>query len=369
MFYFLHYLHEADSWRLVLNLFRYVTFRAAAGAATGFLIAVFLLPWLIRRLKAMNVLERAENPDSADLAKLQAHKGTTPTMGGVAILAGVLGATALWCDLSNLYVQLAAATGLLMGLIGFADDWMKLKGLGRDGMTARRKLVLQFLAVAGLAGVFVIAAGGPFDATRLALPFVKPGIFAPRLGAFYVLFATLLIVGSSNAVNLTDGLDGLASGCAAVAALAYAVLAYVAGHVQIAGYLNLPFIRGAEEMTIICAALAGATLGFLWFNSHPAEIFMGDTGSLAIGGILGMAACVAKQELLLALVGGVFVLEAGSVILQVGSFKLTGRRIFRIAPLHHHFQFRGWSEDKVVVRFWIMAVIFALMSVATLKVR
>ncbi|MHC4252157.1 MAG: MraY family glycosyltransferase, partial [Planctomycetota bacterium] len=222
MFYFLHYLHEADSWRLVLNLFRYVTFRAAAGAATGFLIAVFLLPWLIRRLKAMNVLEKAENPDSADLAKLQAHKGTTPTIGGVAILAGVLGATLLWCDISNLYVQLAAATGLLMGLIGFADDWMKLKGLGRHGMTARRKLALQFLAVAGLAGVFVLAAGGPFDVTRLALPFVKPAIFAPRLGGLYVLFATLLIVGSSNAVNLTDGLDGLASGCAAVAALAYA---------------------------------------------------------------------------------------------------------------------------------------------------
>ncbi len=369
MFYFLHRLYEPDGWRLVLNLFRYVTFRAAAGAATGFLIAVFMLPWLIRRLRAMNVLERAENPDSEELAKLQRRKSDTPTMGGVGILAGVLGATVLWCDLSNVYVQLAAATGLMLGLIGFADDWMKLKGLGKRGMTARRKILLQVLAVAGLVTAFVLAAQGPFDVTRLALPFVKPSIFAPRLGLLYVVFATLLVVGSSNAVNLTDGLDGLASGCAAVAALAYAVLAYVAGHAEIAGYLNLPFVRGAEEMTVICAALAGATLGFLWYNTHPAEIFMGDTGSLAIGGILGMAACVAKQELLLALVGGVFVLEAGSVILQVGSFKLTGRRIFRIAPLHHHFQFRGWSEDKVVVRFWIMAVIFALVSVATLKVR
>jgi len=369
LFYFLHHFHEPDGWRLVLNLFRYVTFRAAAGAATGFLVAVFILPWLIRRLKAMNIIEKAENPDSEELAKLQARKDKTPTMGGVGILAGVLGATVLWCDLTNVYVQLAAGTGLLMGMIGFADDWMKLKGLGRHGMTARQKLALQFVAVGGLVGVLVLTARGPFDASRLALPFVKPDIFAPRLGALYVLFGTLLVVGSSNAVNLTDGLDGLASGCAAVAALAYAVLAYVAGHVEIASYLNLPFIRGAEEMTVVCAALAGATLGFLWFNSHPAEIFMGDTGSLAIGGILGMAACVAKQELLLALVGGVFVLEAGSVILQVGSYKLTGRRMFRIAPLHHHFQFRGWSEDKVVVRFWIMAVIFALMSVATLKVR
>jgi phospho-N-acetylmuramoyl-pentapeptide-transferase len=369
MFYFLHHFYEPEGWRLVLNLFRYVTFRAAAGAATGFLITVFLLPWLIRRFKAMNVIEKAENPDSAKLAKLQSHKDEVPTMGGVGILAGILGATVLWCDLTNVYVQLAVGTGLLMGLIGFADDWMKLKGLGKHGMSARRKFGLQILAVAGLMSIFVLAAGGPFDVTRLALPFVKPSIFAPHLGVLYILFSTFLVVGSSNAVNLTDGLDGLAAGCAAIAALAYAVLTYVAGHTEIAGYLNLPFIRGAEEMTVVCAALAGATLGFLWFNSHPAEIFMGDTGSLAIGGILGMAACVAKQELLLALVGGVFVLEAGSVILQVGSFKLTGKRIFKIAPLHHHFQFRGWSEDKVVVRFWIMAVIFALMSVATLKVR
>jgi phospho-N-acetylmuramoyl-pentapeptide-transferase len=369
VFHLLHHLHEADSWRLVFNLFRYVTFRAAAAAATAFLVTVVMLPWLIRRLRSRRILERAENPDSARLAALQRRKTGTPTMGGVGILAGVLGAGALWANLANPYVHLAMGTALALGLVGFADDWMKLKRLGKHGMSVKRKLALQILIAAGVGAVLAIGGEGPFSPTRLAFPFVKSDFFAPELGILYLALAVFLIVGSSNAVNLTDGLDGLASGCAVVAALAYAALAYVAGHSELAGYLNVPFIRGAEEMVVLCAALGGASLGFLWYNTHPAEIFMGDTGSLAIGGMLAVAACVAKQELLLALVGGVFVLEAGSVLVQVGSFKLTGRRVFRIAPIHHHFQFKGWSEDKVVVRFWIMAVIFALMSVATLKVR
>jgi phospho-N-acetylmuramoyl-pentapeptide-transferase len=236
-------------------------------------------------------------------------------------------------------------------------------------MSVMRKLALQVLVAGSLGLFFAFGGTGTFSPSRLAVPFVKPDLFAPEIGLVYAAVVVFLVVGSSNAVNLTDGLDGLAAGCTAVAALAYAVLAYTAGHAAFADYLHIPFIRGAEELVIVCAALAGSALGFLWYNTHPAEVFMGDTGSLPIGGLLAVVACAAKQEILLALVGGVFVLEAGSVLLQVGSFKLTGRRVFRIAPLHHHFQFKGWSEDKVVVRFWIVAVILALVSVATLKVR
>jgi phospho-N-acetylmuramoyl-pentapeptide-transferase len=369
VFYFLHRLHEPDSWRLVLNLFRYVTFRAAAAAATAFLVTVILMPYLIRRLRALKVTEKAENPDSEKLADLHRHKNGTPTMGGLGMLAGVLSAALLWADVTNRYVLVAVGTTLALGLLGFADDWMKLTRPGRRGMRARTKLLLQCLVACAAAIVLVAGGAGPFSSTRLAFPFVKPDLFAPELGGFYAILVVFLVVGSSNAVNLTDGLDGLASGCVAVAALAYAALAYVAGHAELAGYLGVPFIRGAEEMVILCAALGGSALGFLWYNTHPAEIFMGDTGSLSIGGLLAVAACVAKQELILGLVGGVFVIEAGSVLLQVASFKLSGRRLFRIAPLHHHFQFKGWSEDKVVVRFWIVAVILALASVATLKVR
>jgi len=367
--YLLHRLHEADSWRLVFNLFRYVTFRAAAAAATAFIGTVILLPVLIRLLRRSQILENTAHPHSEELTRLHKQKNGTPTMGGLGILAGVLGASLLWADLANRYVLLAMAMVIALGALGVADDWMKLRGIGLPGMPGRWKLAGQ-VVVATAVGLILAAGGdGGFSATRLAVPFLKPDIFTPELGPWYAAIAVFLIVGSSNAVNLTDGLDGLASGCSTVAALAYSVLAYIAGHSAIAGYLNVPFIRGAEEMTILCAAMGGALLAFLWYNAHPAEIFMGDTGALAIGGLLGVAACVAKQELLLALVGGVFVLETGSVILQVASFKLRRRRIFRIAPLHLHLRSIGWSEDKVVVRFWIVSIICALMSVATLKVR
>lgn len=370
MLYYLHllYRHEPDSWRLVFNLFRYVTFRSACAAATAFLVTVLMLPWLIRRLKALEVLEKAENPDSEELSRLHRHKNGTPTMGGIGILAGLIGAGLLWADLVNIYVLLALGVAASLGALGFADDLLKLKG-GKRGLAGRWKLAFQLAIGLAAGSALFLWDGGPFVHSRLTVPFIKPSLFAPELGALYAVFVMLLIAGSSNAVNLSDGLDGLAAGCSGVAALAYAVLAYLAGHVSFAQYLQIPFISGAEEVTVLCAALGGALLGFLWYNAHPAEVFMGDTGALSIGGFLAVAACVAKQELLLALVGGVFVVEALSVMLQVASFKVRGRRIFRIAPLHHHFQLKGWTENKVVVRLWITAIILALFSVATLKVR
>ncbi len=369
MLYLLHKLYEPNSWKLVFNLFRYVTVRSAAAAATAFLVTVLFLPALIRRLKALQVVENTRHPDSEWLSERQRHKSGTPTMGGLGILAGLLGATLLWADLSNQYVLCAMLGTFALGCIGFIDDWMKLHGIGRNGMPMRWKLLAQTVVAAGVALFFIYGGTGPFSATRLAVPFIKPSIFAPELGLAYAAVVVFLVVGSSNAVNITDGLDGLAAGCTGVAALAYTVLAYVAGHAAFADYLHVPFVRGSHELVILCAALGGSILGFLWYNAEPAQIFMGDTGSLAIGGLIGIVACAAKQELLLAMVGGVFVMEAGSVILQVASFRLRGKRIFRIAPLHHHLQRIGWSDATILARFWIMAVIFALTSVATLKIR
>lgn len=369
MLYLLHHLYEADSWRLVFNLFRYVTFRAALAAATAFLVAMCVLPILIRYLRARKVLEKAENPHSQRLAELQRQKNGTPTMGGVGILGGLLLSGFLWADLSCRYVLLALLTTLALGCVGFLDDWMKLVGIGRRGMSGRLKFSLQLVIACGAGSFLAFYSAGPFSHTALAVPFLKPQLFSLELGLGYIAFAVLVIVGSSNAVNLSDGLDGLAGGLSAIAAAALSILAYVSGHAGFSEYLNVPFVRGAEEMTVLCAALCGAVLGFLWFNAHPAQIFMGDTGSLAIGGMLGVAACVAKNELQLAILGGVFVAEAGSVLLQVGSYKLFGRRLFSIAPVHHHFQFKGWSENKIVVRFWILGLLFAALGLATLKVR
>jgi phospho-N-acetylmuramoyl-pentapeptide-transferase len=368
--YLLRHLHAEDSWRLVFNLFGYVTFRAACAALTAFLAGVTVMPWVIARLRRSRVLERVDNADSQRLTALHSHKAGTPTLGGVVLVGSALGAGVLWADLANRYVLLALGATLGLALVGLLDDLIKLRRAGRRrGMSARWKLALQIVVGAAVGGFLAFVECPTFEATRLTVPFFKPEILAPDLGVAYVAFAALVIVGSSNAVNLTDGLDGLAAGCSAVAAVSYAALAYLAGHARLADYLNLPFVRGAEELTILCAALGGATLGFLWYNAHPAEIFMGDTGSLAVGGLLATCACAAKHELLLALIGGVFVLEAGSVMLQVASFRLFGRRVFRIAPIHHHFQFKGWPENKIVVRFWIVAVILALLGAATLKVR
>ncbi len=347
----------------LFNVFRYITFRTAGAVVTALLLSLVLGPWFIRRLRRLQVGQniRELGPKSHQV------KAGTPTMGGLLILFALITATLLWARLDDQLVWLAVGTTLAFGAVGFSDDFLKVRRHRNLGLTSRAKLALQALvaAAAGTALLYLPARYG-FEPT-LTFPFFKALVL--DLGAFYVLFVMLVLVGASNAVNLTDGLDGLAIGSTLVAASTYAIFTYVAGHKLVATYLQIPFIPGVGEVAIFCGGLVGASLGFLWFNSHPAEVFMGDVGSLALGGAIGIVAVLAKQELVLVLVGGLFVLEAGSVILQVSSFKLTGRRIFRMAPLHHHFELKGWAEPKIIVRFWILAVLFALISLSTLKLR
>ncbi len=288
-------------------------------------------------------------------------------MGGLLILFAWLASTLLWANLTNLYVWLAVAVTALFGAIGFADDLLKVRRRRNLGLTARAKFLAQVAVAAAAGAALPNLPSAQVFSPDLTFPFFKDLIV--HLGVLYVPFAVFVLVGSSNAVNLTDGLDGLAIGTAGIAAGTYAILCYVAGNRVVANYLQVPAVPGVGEVTVFCGALAGAALGFLWFNAHPAEVFMGDVGSLALGGGIGIVAVMAKQELLLAVVGGLFVLEALSVILQVGSFKLRGKRIFRMAPLHHHFELSGWAEPKIIVRFWILAMLFALVALSTLKLR
>jgi phospho-N-acetylmuramoyl-pentapeptide-transferase len=347
----------------VFNVARYITFRTAAASVTALVISLVLGPWLIRRLRDFQVGQviRQEGPET------HRAKAGTPTMGGLLILAAALTPTVLWADLTNVYIWVAVGTTAAFGAIGFIDDYLKITRRTSGGLAPRQKLALQF-AVAMLFGFVLmwLAANNLYN-TRLIFPFFKQLI--PDLGWWYVPFAAFVLVGASNAVNLTDGLDGLAISTFAIAAAAFTALAYVTGHAVFASYLLLVHFLPAGELTIFCGALVGASLGFLWYNAHPAEIFMGDVGSLALGGALGTVAILIKQELLLVFVGGVFVMEAFSVILQVASYKLTGKRIFRMAPLHHHFELIGWEEPKVIARFVILAIIFALFSLTTLKLR
>ncbi len=342
------------------NVFRYITFRAAGAALTALLLSMALGPGFIRLLRRNQLGQaiREEGPEH------HREKAGTPTMGGLLILFALLVPTLLWADLTNTYVWVAVGVTLTYGLIGFLDDALKIRRRHNRGLSAGAKLGLQILA--GAVTGWVLYQLPDFDAT-LAFPFFKHLVLS--LGALYVPFAILVLVGTSNAVNLTDGLDGLAIGATGVAAATYAVFTYLAGNVVLGGYLQVELIPGVGEVTVFCAALVGASLGFLWFNAHPAEVFMGDVGSLSLGAAIGVVALLAKQEILLVLVGGLFVLEALSVILQVGSFKLTGKRIFRMAPLHHHFELAGWAESKVIVRFWILSILFALVSLSTLKLR
>jgi phospho-N-acetylmuramoyl-pentapeptide-transferase len=347
----------------VLNVTRYITFRTAAASLTALAISLLLGPWLIRRLREFQIGQviRQEGP--------QTHrtKAGTPTMGGLLILAASLVPTLLWADLTNVYIWIAVLSTAGFGAIGFADDYLKITRRNHHGLIPRYKMGGQ-IAVAVLVGLAVLVlAQYNLYSTRLIFPFFKWLI--PDLGWLYVPFAVLVLVGVSNAVNLTDGLDGLAISTFAIVAAAFTALAYVTGHRILADYLLLVRFAPAGELTIFCGALVGASLGFLWYNSYPAEIFMGDVGSLALGGALGTVAILIKQELLLVIVGGVFVLEALSVIVQVASFKLTGQRVFRMAPLHHHFELIGWSEPKVITRFVILGIIFALLSLTTLKLR
>jgi len=360
LYHLLYPLHEQFS---ALNVFRYLTFRTAGAVLTALLISIFCGPWFIATLRRLSVGQniREVGPQSHQV------KAGTPTMGGLLILTALAVATLLWANLTNPLVWLALGVTLLFGAIGFADDFIKVRKRRNLGLTARAKFFGQ-VAVAGVAGWLLMELPASYGfAPTLNFPFFKNLVV--DLGWFYVPFVALVLVGASNAVNLTDGLDGLAIGSTLTSAAAYAVFCYVAGNKVTADYLQLSFIPGAAEVTIFCGALAGASLGFLWFNSYPAEVFMGDVGSLALGGALGMVAVLSKQELLLVVVGGLFVLETASVILQVASFKLTGKRIFRMSPLHHHFELKGWSEPKVIVRFWILAVLFALLSISSLKLR
>ena len=350
----------------VLNVIQYITFRTAAASLTALVISLLLGPWLIRKLREFQIgqIIRHEGPAS------HAPKAGTPTMGGLLILTASIVPTLLWADLLNSYVWIAVLSTGAFGAIGFADDYLKIVRRSHHGLLPRYKLLGQFI-VALLVGATLIYLANyhqpPLYNTRLIFPFFKSWI--PDLGWWYLLFAVVVLLGTSNAVNLTDGLDGLAIGTFAVAAAAFTALAYVTGHRVLADYLLLVHFPQSAELTIFCGSLVGASLGFLWYNSYPADIFMGDVGSLALGGALGTVAILIKQELLLPIVGGVFVLEALSVILQVASFRLTGKRIFKMAPLHHHFELIGWSEPKVITRFLIMAIIFALFSLTTLKLR
>ena len=347
----------------LLNVVRYITFRTAAASITALVISLVLGPWLIRRLREFQIGQviRQEGPQSHHA------KAGTPTMGGLLILAAALVPTLLWADLTNIYVWIAVLSTASFGAIGLLDDYLKITRRSSGGLLARQKMGLQIVVALAVGVVLIVLANNNLYNTRLIFPFFKQLI--PDLGWFYVPFAAFVLVGASNAVNLTDGLDGLAISTFSIAAAAFTALSYVTGHAVFASYLLLVHFAPAGELTVFCGALVGASLGFLWYNAHPAEIFMGDVGSLALGGALGTVAILIKQELLLVFVGGVFVIEALSVILQVASFKLTGKRIFRMAPLHHHFELIGWEEPKVIARFVIVAIIFALFSLTTLKLR
>jgi phospho-N-acetylmuramoyl-pentapeptide-transferase len=347
------------------NVFKYITFRAAMASLSAFLLCIVLGPWLIRKLSFLKIGEYIiEQKLHPQLHSLHRDKKGLPTMGGLLILASVTMATLLWARLDNKYIALALFSFLWLGLVGFLDDYMKFITKGSRGMSVAMKLASQSV-LAVLVGVFAFYQ--PQIGPRLDIPFLKELVV--NLGFFYIIFAALVIVGSSNAVNLTDGLDGLAIGCIMMVAFTYSVFSYVTGHANFSNYLQIHYVPGSGELAVFCASIAGAALGFLWFNAHPAEIFMGDTGSLALGGAIGVVAVLIKKELLLLLAGGIFVAECLSVILQVASFKSRKKRIFLVAPLHHHFQLRGLTESKLTVRFWIIAVILALLSLATLKLR
>ncbi len=346
------------------NLFRYLTFRCGGAIFTALIICFLIGPPIIRKLKS-RYAEGQPIREDGPASHLLTKKGT-PTMGGVMILISVLISTLLWADLTNLYVWVVLFVTFAFGLLGFVDDLRKLTRRNSKGLSSKHKMLFQ-LIISAIAAIFISRLSAPEQATELALPFLKNILL--NLGWFYFVFAAIVITGASNAVNLTDGLDGLAIVPIMIASACFALIAYLSGNFNFATYLQIHFIKGAGEIAIFCAALLGAGLGFLWFNAPPAKVFMGDTGSLAFGGSLGVVAVITKHEIVLAIIGGLFVLEAVSVILQVLSFKTTGKRIFKMAPIHHHFEKLGWAEPTVVIRFWIISVVLALIGLSTLKLR
>ncbi len=346
------------------NVFGYLTLRAILGALTALALSFAMGPYVIQRLSARRVGQpiRQLGPES------HLPKAGTPTMGGALILLAIIVSTLLWADLTNRFVWIVLAVTLVFGAIGFVDDYKKLVLGNAEGLPARVKFFWQSIAGLAAAAALYTTAENPAVEHALLIPYL-PGVLIPLSVFFYVPFTYLVIVGTSNAVNLTDGLDGLAIMPAVLIGSALGIFAYAAGNVVFSTYLGIPYVAGSGEMLVFCAALAGAGLGFLWFNTYPAQVFMGDIGALALGAALGLVAVVVRQELVLLIMGGVFVVETVSVIIQVASYKMTGRRIFRMAPLHHHFELKGWAEPKVIVRFWIITVILVLIGLASLKIR
>ncbi len=369
----LYYLHQLSDTVSYLRVFQYISVRTVAGAGTAFLLSLALGPWLIRRLGRLTAgaagRYQADAPALDDLHG--PAKKTTPTMGGLLIIGSIAGSCLLWAMPGNPLVWIALLTLVVMGLIGFADDYLKVVRRDPRGLRPWKKLLFQGLWMVGVTGLLLVIPETKVHVRQLMAPFLKAPLI-PQMSLLAVFaFLALVVIGASNAVNLTDGLDGLAIGCTGPVAFAYLVMTYVAGHARFADYLQVPYIPGAGELAVFCGCMLGACLGFLWFNCYPARIFMGDTGSLALGGGIGIVAVLIKQELVLAVVGGMFVLEALSVILQVGWFKLRRRRIFACAPLHHHFEMKAapWSETQVTIRFWILSILFALLGVLLLKIR
>ncbi|MBF0590808.1 MAG: phospho-N-acetylmuramoyl-pentapeptide-transferase [Nitrospirae bacterium] len=359
LYYILYNLH---GYYTPLNVFRYITFRTAIAIITALLITFALGPVVIRFLKQISLTQQIRD----DGPKSHLSKAGTPTMGGILILVSILTSVLLWGNLSNKYIVIMILSTLSFGCIGFVDDYLKVSRRNSKGLKALYKFGLQIL-IALLISIALYLFPTDQYSTILVVPFFKKMLI--DLFIFYIPFAVFVIVGSTNAVNLTDGVDGLAIGLVGIATLANAVLVYISGHAELAKYLQILYRTDIGELTVFCGAMLGASLGFLWYNAYPAEVFMGDVGSLGLGGALGTLAVITKHEIVLAVVGGIFVIETLSVIMQVASFKITGRRIFKMAPIHHHFELKGWAEPKTVVRFWIMGIILALLSLTTIKLR
>ncbi len=355
-------LYSLHDWFSPLNVFRYITFRSSLAVLTAMIFSLALGPWIIGKLKRLSMTQQIRD----DGPKAHMGKAGTPTMGGLLIILSILLSIFMWGDLKNVYIWTMIIALAGFGGIGFIDDYLKIEKRNHRGLRAYQKFGMQ-IALALLIGIFLYMNPKDAYADVLIVPFFKKWLF--DLGLLYIPFSVLVMVGSSNAVNLTDGIDGLATGLIAVAVLANGVLVYISGHKGLAQYLQVLYLPGTGELTVFCGAMFGAAVGFLWFNSYPADVFMGDIGSLGLGGALGTLAVITKHEIVLAIVGGIFVIETISVMLQVASFKLTGKRIFKMAPIHHHFELKGWPEPKVIVRFWIVGIMLALLSLATLKVR